>query len=108
VLLRDDQAGKVYELGGDEPFTLSDLAGEVSAATGTPVKYQDLPVEQYTQALVDAGLPEAYAAILADSDLGIARGELLVTSGDLSSLIGRPATPMREAVQAAAGAVSVG
>jgi NAD(P)H dehydrogenase (quinone) len=108
VLLRDDQAGKVYELGGDEPFTLSDLAGEVSAATGTPVKYQDLPVEQYTQALVDAGLPEAYAAILADSDLGIARGELLVTSGDLSSLIGRPATPMREAVQAAAGAVSAG
>jgi NAD(P)H dehydrogenase (quinone) len=108
VLLRDGQAGKVYELGGDEPFTLSDLAGEVSAATGTPVKYQDLPVEQYTQALVDAGLPEAYAAILADSDLGIARGELLVTSGDLSSLIGRPATPMREAVQAAAGAVSAG
>jgi NAD(P)H dehydrogenase (quinone) len=108
VLLRDDQAGKVYELGGDEPFTLSDLAGEVSAATGTPVKYQDLPADQYTQALVDAGLPEAYAAILADSDLGIARGELLVTSGDLSSLIGRPATPMREAVQAAAGTVSAG
>ena len=108
VLLRDDQAGKVYELGGDEPFTLSDLAGEVSAATGTPVKYQDLPVEQYAQALVDAGLPEAYAAILADSDLGIARGDLLVTSGDLSSLIGRPATPMREAVQAAAGTVSAG
>lgn len=63
--------------------------------------YQDLPAEQYTQALVEAGLPEFYAAILADSDLGIARGELLVTSGDLSSLIGRPAVPMREAVQAA-------
>jgi NAD(P)H dehydrogenase (quinone) len=105
VLLRDDQAGKIYELGGNEPFTLAELAEEVSAATGRSVEYQDLPVEQYTQVLVGVGLPEPYAAILADSDLGIARGELLVTGGDLSTLIGRAAIPMREAVRAAAGAM---
>lgn len=104
VLLKDGQAGKVYELGGDVPFTLTELAAEVGAATDRHVQYQDLPVEQYTGVLVGAGLPEAYAAILADSDLGIARGELLVTSGDLSALIGRPTTSMREAVWAAAGA----
>lgn len=102
VLLRDDQAGKVYELGGDDAFTLSELAGEVSAASGKPVTYTDLPAEKYTQVLVEAGLPEPYAAILADSDLGIARGDLLVTSGDLSALLGRPTTPLREAVHAAA------
>lgn len=102
VLLGDDQAGKVYELGGDEPFTFDELAEEVSAAAGTPVKYQYLPAAQYTQVLVNSGLPETYAAILADSDLGIARGELLVTSGDLAALLGRPATTMREAVRAAA------
>ena len=102
VLLQEDQGGKVYELGGDNAFTLSELAGEVSAASGKPVTYKDLPAEQYTQVLVDAGLPEPYAAILADSDLGIARGDLLVTSGDLSALLGRPTTPLREAVQAAA------
>lgn len=103
VLLQDGQAGKVYELGGDVPFTLTELAAEVSAATGRPVQYQDLPEEQYTGMLVGAGLPEGYAAILADSDLGIARGELLVTSGDLSALIGRPTTSMRLAVRVAAG-----
>jgi len=102
VLLRDDQAGKVYELGGDHAFTLSELAGEVSAASGQPVTYQNLPAEEYAQVLVGAGLPEPYAAILADSDLGIARGDLLVTSGDLSTLLGRPTTPLREAVRAAA------
>jgi NAD(P)H dehydrogenase (quinone) len=106
VLLKDGQAGKVYELGGDEAFSLSDLAEAITAATGQPVKYQDLPAEQYTQVLQDAGLPEVYAAILADSDLGIARGDLLVTSSDLSSLIGRPTTPMREAVQAAASSLT--
>ena len=102
VLLRDGQAGKVYELGGDDAFTLSELAGEVSAASGQDVTYRNLPAEQYTEVLVEAGLPEAYAAILADSDLGIARGDLLVTTGDLSALLGRPTTPLREAVQAAA------
>ncbi|MBT2549083.1 SDR family oxidoreductase [Arthrobacter sp. ISL-65] len=102
VLLRDDQGGQVYELGGDDAFTLSELAGEVSAASGKPVTYRDLSAEKYTEVLVDAGLPEPYAAILADSDLGIARGDLLVTSGDLSALLGRPTTPLREAVKAAA------
>lgn len=105
VLLKDGQAGKVYELGGDQAFTLSDLAEEITAATGQPVKYQDLPAQQYAKVLQDAGLPEAYAAILADSDLGIARGDLLVTGSDLSSLIGRPTTPLREAVQAAANSL---
>jgi NAD(P)H dehydrogenase (quinone) len=102
VLLRDDQAGKVYELGGDDAFTLSELAGEVSAASGQSVTYKNLPAEEYAQVLVGAGLPEPYAAILADSDLGIARGDLLVTSGDLSTLLGRPTTPLREAVRSAA------
>jgi NAD(P)H dehydrogenase (quinone) len=103
VLLLDGQAGKVYELGGDEPFTLSELAAELSAAADRPVRYQDVPEEQYADILVDAGLPRDYAAILADSDLGIARGELLVTSGDLCALIGRPTTAMRDAVRTAAG-----
>lgn len=105
VLLKEGQAGKVYELGGDQAFTLNDLAAEITAVTGQPVRYQDLPAEQYTKVLQDAGLPEAYAAILADSDLGIARGDLLVTGSDLSSLIGRPTTPLREAVQAAANSL---
>jgi NAD(P)H dehydrogenase (quinone) len=105
VLLQENQAGKVYELGGDEAFTLSELAEEIADASGQPVKYQDLPFEQYAKVLADAGLPEPYAAILADSDLGIARGDLLVSSGDLSRLIGRPATPMRTVVPAAVGAV---
>jgi NAD(P)H dehydrogenase (quinone) len=105
VLLKEDQAGKVYELGGEEAFTLGELAGEIGAATGRPVEYRDMPVEQYTEVLVQAGLPRPYAAVLADCDLGIARGELLVTTGDLNALIGRPATPMPEVVRAAAEAV---
>lgn len=108
VLTADGQAGKVYELGGDTPFTLTDLAREVGAAAGRSVAYRDLPEDEYTQALLGAGLPEPLATMLADSDRGIARGDLHVTTGDLSRLIGRPATSLNQAVNAATGQSEIG
>jgi len=105
VLTGDGHEGKVYELGGDQAFTLAGLAQEIASASGQDVEYRDLPVEEYIRVLVQAGLPEGYAAVIADSDLGISRGELEVTSGDLSRLIGRPTTSPAQGV---ASALSVG
>jgi NAD(P)H dehydrogenase (quinone) len=102
VLVSEGQAGKVYELGGDEPFTMAELAAGISAAAGKSIAYQDLPAPEYAGMLAGFGVPEAFAEILADSDLGIARGDLLVTTGDLRRLIGRPATSLGEALRAAA------
>jgi NAD(P)H dehydrogenase (quinone) len=104
VLVAEDQAGKIYELGGDEPFTMAELAAEISAATGKEISYQDLPAQEYAAMLVGFGVPEAFAEILADSDLGIARGDLLVSTGELKTLIGRPATSLAEAVRSAVAA----
>lgn len=100
VLTEDGHAGAVHELGG-EPFTMAELAQVVSAATGQTVTYTDLPVEQYTQVLVGAGLPEPIAAVYADGDRGVADGELLVEGNDLEKLIGRQATPLTEAIATA-------
>ncbi|OAE03432.1 SDR family oxidoreductase [Arthrobacter sp. OY3WO11] len=105
VLVAEGHAGNVYELGGDEAFSMADLAAEFSAATGKTITYNDLPAQEYTGLLTGVGVPETFAEILADSDLGIARGDLLVSSGDLRRLIGRPATSLAEAVRAAAAAV---
>ncbi|MDP9986006.1 MULTISPECIES: SDR family oxidoreductase [Arthrobacter] len=102
VLVADAQAGKVYELGGDDAFSMADLAAEISAATGKAIKYNDLPAEEYVGVLTGVGVPEAFAEILADSDLGIARGDLLVSTGDLRRLIGRPTTSLGQAVSSAA------
>ncbi|WBB97231.1 NAD(P)H-binding protein [Solwaraspora sp. WMMA2080] len=94
-------AGTVYELGGDEPFTLAELAAEISRHSGREIGYQDLPADVYAKALTDAGVPEAFASVLAASDVGIARGDLTTDSGDLARLIGRPTTSLGEAVRAA-------
>ncbi|MFF5792533.1 SDR family oxidoreductase [Paeniglutamicibacter sp. NPDC012692] len=101
ILLADSQAGTVHELGG-EAMSLEDLAREVSAATGQSVTYQDLPEEDFARLLAGAGVPEPFARILADSDRGISRGELLVEGNDLATALGRPATSPSAAILAAA------
>jgi NAD(P)H dehydrogenase (quinone) len=104
VVATDGHAGAVYELGG-APFTMTELAQVVSAATGRTVTYTDLPVEQYQQVLVAAGLPEPVAAVLADGDRGVAAGELLVEGDDLARLLGRAPTSLADAVAAAVTAL---
>ncbi|MCZ7439978.1 SDR family oxidoreductase [Micromonospora sp. WMMC241] len=99
VLTGDGHTNRVYELGG-APFTLTELAAEVARQTGEPVTYTDLPADRYAEVLVAAGLPEGYAAVLADSDSGLARGELEV-GDDLARLLGRAPTTLAEAIRAA-------
>ncbi|KRF07746.1 NAD(P)-dependent oxidoreductase [Nocardioides sp. Soil777] len=101
ALVADDQAGRVHELGGDVAFTLAEYAAWVSEASGTPVVHHDLPAADHTAALVSAGVPEGFAAVLTDSDLGIARGDLHTDTGDLARLLGRPTTTPMEAIRAA-------
>ena len=93
VLLADGQAGKVYELGGGERLTYSELAEVVSSVLGKPVSYKDLPQAEYAAVLEGAGLPAPIASMLADSDAGVAVGALDTESGDLQKLIGRNSTP---------------
>jgi NAD(P)H dehydrogenase (quinone) len=88
----------IYELAGDDSFTMAELAAEVSARSGKQIAYTNLPAEEFAKVLLQAGLPEPLAAILADSDVAIARGDLTTTSTDLRDLIGRPTTSLADAV----------
>lgn len=101
VLLQDGQAGKVYELAGDNAFTLSEYAAAISNVTGKTVAYQNVPEAEYTKILVGAGLPEGFAAILADSEAGASKGGLFSESKDLSTLIDRPTTLIEDSIKAA-------
>lgn len=95
-----EQPAEVYELGG-AAFSLKELAATVSEVTGTDVTYTDVPAEELTKVLVGAGLPEGYAAVLADADLGLGRGDLYVDRADLEGLLGRPATSLADGLRAA-------
>jgi NAD(P)H dehydrogenase (quinone) len=101
VLLRHDQGGKVYELAGDTAFTLAELAAEIARQTAKPIVYKELPPAAYQAVLVQAGLPEGFAALLADSDVGASKGALFDDGGQIGRLIGRPTVPMAAIVAAA-------
>ncbi|WP_275561771.1 SDR family oxidoreductase [Streptomyces sp. 5-6(2022)] len=101
ALTTEGHTGAVYELGGDESFTLTELAAAISAAARQQVTYADLPVADFAQALAAAGLPAELAQVLADADRGMNRGEMYTDSGDLRRLIGRPTVTLAEALAAA-------
>lgn len=104
LLSSEPQAGKVYELAGDGSFTKAEFGAELARQSGKPVAYQNLPEAAYAQALAGAGLPEAFAAILAQSDTATAQGALFDDSGTLSRLLGRPTTPLAETIAKALAA----
>ena len=101
VLVTKDQAGKVYELAGDQAFTMTEFAAEVARQSSKPVAYQDMPEAAFKAALVGVGLPEAFAALLAQSSACCAQDELYDAGRQLSALIGRPTTPLADSVAAA-------
>jgi NAD(P)H dehydrogenase (quinone) len=101
VLTSSGHENKIYELGGDAAFTMAELAAEVTRQSGKSVTYTNLPPEQYKKALLGAGVPAPFADLLVDSDLGIVRGDLNDSSGDLRRLIGRHTTPLADAIAAA-------
>lgn len=101
VLLQSaPEGGRIYELAGDDSYTLADFAAEVSRQTGRPLTYQTLPEAAYAEALIGAGLPAAFAALIAQSDAAAAQGALFDDGKALSHLIGRPTTPWADVIAA--------
>lgn len=84
----------MYELAGDDAYTLSEFAAEVSRQAAQPVPYTDLPEAQYKAALLQVGLPEFFAELLANADAAAAKGALFDDCQQLSRLMGRPTTPL--------------
>ena len=98
VLTAGGHEGKTYELAGDEAWTLADLAAEISRQSGRTIPYRNLPEAEYAHALQGFGLPEGLARSIAGWDVAVSRGALFDDSRQLSGLIGRPTTPLRETV----------
>jgi NAD(P)H dehydrogenase (quinone) len=80
---------------------MTDIAETVSDVTGVEVSYTNVPGDELIKVLVNAGVPEQYAAILADADRGLGRGELYVEPTDLEDLLGRPATSLADGLRSA-------
>ncbi|MUK03480.1 NAD(P)H-binding protein [Vibrio cholerae] len=98
VLLTDEYAGEILELGGDEPWSMDDLAAVVSEVAGNHVTVNQVSTDEHVAALKGFGLDEGTAGFVAALDANIADGLLADSDGTLSRIIGRPTTPLRQYV----------
>ena len=97
----ESHKGKVYELAGDDYYTLADLAAEISNQTGTNIPYRNLTEAEYTKILESFEIPAGFAAAIASWDVSASKDDLFDDSHQLSALIGRPTTPLADSVKAA-------
>ncbi|BBE19502.1 NADPH:quinone oxidoreductase 2 [Aquipluma nitroreducens] len=104
VVIGAGHENKVYELAGDESYTLADLAAEISKQTGKVIPYNNLPETEYAKILKSFGISEGFADAIASWDVSASKGDLFNESHQLSKLIGHPTTPMAETVKAALSA----
>lgn len=95
VVAGDDLSTRIYELGGQPGFTMAEFAAELSSQTGRDIPFSNMGEADYAGMLATAaGLPEAFAKVLADSDRGASEGDLSTQSTDLETLTGHPATSL--------------
>ncbi|MGI9895624.1 SDR family oxidoreductase [Vibrio natriegens] len=93
-----EQNGKVYELSGDEAYTLSELSALISKKSGKAIPYINMEEADFAKAIEGAGLPAPFAAVLANSDTGASQGALYDDSKTLSALIGHPTKSLEQLI----------
>ncbi|MFB6317163.1 SDR family oxidoreductase [Saccharicrinis sp. FJH54] len=98
VMLDEKNKGRVFEFAGDEAYTLSDLAAEVSGQTGREIPYSNLPEDEYAQVLNQSGIPQGISDAIANWDTSASQGDLYDDTHQLSTVLGRPTTSLSQAV----------
>lgn len=98
VLAGSGHENVIYELSGPLA-TYADFGAALGQVLGHPVPVQLVDDAAYGESLTAAGLPGFLVAMFVGFASQIREGALAVESHDLQNLLGRPATPLREALR---------
>ena len=101
VLSSAGHEGRIYELSGDYAWDFKELATAITEIAGREVVYQPVTAPELVEVLTTAGLDQGTAGFLAALDADTQAGLLATVTGELSGLIGRPTTPLLQALRSA-------
>ena len=96
LLAPASHVGATYDLTGPESLTLTEMAAEISEATGRQVHFHDETVEEAYASRAVYGAPDWQVDAWVSTYTAIAAGELDGVSGDVERLTGRRPTSLRE------------
>jgi uncharacterized protein YbjT (DUF2867 family) len=104
ALTTPGHVGVIHDATGPRLVTFTEIAEEVGALTGRPVRYAELDPEAYIAALVAAGLPEPDAAGLAYMFAEVLDGRNAQVTSTVRDVLGREPRDVTEVLKEAAGA----
>jgi uncharacterized protein YbjT (DUF2867 family) len=94
LLYPAEHAAAAYSLTGPEALTFEDVATTIAALSRRLVTYQDIDQESWINGAIAAGVPADYAKMLEWLTGSIMAGQGSKPSGDVETVIGRPATSL--------------
>lgn len=97
VLSGDGHENTIYELSG-KVLTQEEIAAALGIVLGKEVTVQQVDDATYADIMQDAGVPDFVVPILVEIQRSIRVGSLDVESNDFEKILGRPATPINEAL----------
>ncbi len=97
VLADSGHENTIYELSG-KPLTQGEFAAALGSVLGKEVPVQQVDDATYGEIMKGAGVPDFVIPMLVAIQAGIRKGSLDGASGDFEKLLGRPATPVAEAL----------
>ncbi|NOU94357.1 NAD(P)H-binding protein [Paenibacillus sp. LMG 31456] len=98
VLGGEGHENTVYELSG-KPITQEELVSILAGVLDREVPVQQVDDATYASIMSSAGVPEPVVPILVGIQSAIRDGALEVESNDFQKLLGRPTTPIEEALR---------
>ena len=102
ILTASGYEGRVVELTGDPAWSGEEFAAAATAVLGRTITYARRTEDERPIDLDAAGLPPERRAATLAHEVAIRDGALARTSHELAALLGRPTTPLADALRAAA------
>lgn len=99
VLVQSGHENKVYDITGSELYSFTDVAIALSDLSGKPVTYQDADKEEYFEKLEQSDRPAFVKSILPAFAQDIKDHQYAIVTEDLSNLLGRQPTALKEALK---------
>jgi uncharacterized protein YbjT (DUF2867 family) len=94
---------RVYEVTGPRALTFGQVAAEISAASGRPVRYVPLTTDEFVAGAVEAGYRPEVAAGLGEVFAAVLDGRNVATAGGVAEALGRPPRDFADFAAAAWG-----
>jgi NAD(P)H dehydrogenase (quinone) len=96
VLTTGGHENKEYTIAGENAHSFKDIAQMLSDITGKDVSYTSPSPDEYRTALTAAGVPEFFIGMLGNFATAIKNGEFDTQNTDLTQLLGRKPTSLKD------------